>query len=190
MHGTISTSSTSKTSGVIRSPRPAPRVHDGQAAYVQVYLAGHQGETLANESVDAVRRIVSATPPPNGIQAYVAGPAAVTTDQLEFGNKSARKVMGVTVRVIVLMLMIVYRSLATVLLTLLMVFIELPAVQGVDRVPGQSRCHRAFDLRGSNPSDTRHRGGHRLRDLRRRPVSRSPSGRGGPGSRLLHHVSR
>jgi putative drug exporter of the RND superfamily len=104
---------------------------DGKAAYVQVYLAGHQGETLANESVDAVRRIVSTTPPPNGIQAYVAGPASVTTDQLEFGNKSARKVMGVTVGVIVLMLLIVYRSLGTVLLTLLMVFIELPAMQGV-----------------------------------------------------------
>ncbi|MGN6337429.1 MMPL/RND family transporter [Mycobacterium sp.] len=104
---------------------------DGKAAYVQVYLAGHQGETLANESVDAVRRIVSSAVPPNGVRAYVAGPAAVTTDQLEFGNKSARKVMGVTVGVIVLMLLIVYRSLVTVLLTLLMVFIELPAVQGV-----------------------------------------------------------
>jgi RND superfamily putative drug exporter len=104
---------------------------DGKAAYVQVFLAGHQGETLANESVNAVRRVVSAAPAPNGVRAYVAGPAAVTTDQLEFGNNSARKVMGVTVGVIVLMLLIVYRSVVTVLLTLLMVFIELPAVQGV-----------------------------------------------------------
>jgi RND superfamily putative drug exporter len=104
---------------------------DGKAAYVQVFLAGHQGETLANQSVDAVRRIVSNASAPNGVRAYVAGPAAVTTDQLEFGKKSARKVMGVTVGVIVLMLLVVYRSLVTVLLTLLMVFIELPAVQGV-----------------------------------------------------------
>jgi putative drug exporter of the RND superfamily len=109
---------------------------DGRAAYVQVFLAGHQGETLANESVDAVRHIVSSAPAPNGVRAYVAGPAAVTTDQLEFGDKSARKVMGVTVGVIVLMLLIVYRSLVTVLLTLLMVFIELPAVQGVIAVLG------------------------------------------------------
>jgi putative drug exporter of the RND superfamily len=104
---------------------------DGKAAYVQVYLAGHQGETLANESVNAVGRIVSAAPAPKGVRAYVAGSAAVTTDQLEFGSKSARKVMGVTVAVIVVMLLIVFRSLVTVLLTLLMVFIELPAVQGV-----------------------------------------------------------
>jgi putative drug exporter of the RND superfamily len=104
---------------------------DGKAAYVQVFLTGHQGETLANESVNSVRRIVSTAVAPNGVRAYVAGSAAVTTDQLEFGDKSARKVMGVTVGVIVLMLLIVYRSVVTVLLTLLMVFIELPAVQGV-----------------------------------------------------------
>src|SRR6202008_2781683 len=101
-----------------------------------IFLVGHQGETLANESVDAVRRVVSAEAAPNGVRAYVAGPAAVTTDQLEFGNKSARKVMGVTVGVIVLMLLIVYRSLVTVLLTLLMVFIESPAVQGVIAILG------------------------------------------------------
>ena len=32
---------------------------DGKAAYVQLYLAGNQGESLANESVDAIRKIVS-----------------------------------------------------------------------------------------------------------------------------------
>ena len=32
--------------------------NDGKAAYVQVYLAGNQGETLANESVEAVQNIV------------------------------------------------------------------------------------------------------------------------------------
>lgn len=104
---------------------------DARAAYVQVFLAGRQGETLANESVDAVRHIVSNVQAPEGVRAYIAGPAAVTTDQLEFGNKSARKVMAVTVAVIVAMLLIVYRSVVTVLLTLLMVFIELPAMQGV-----------------------------------------------------------
>ena len=35
---------------------------DGKAAYVQVYLAGNQGESLANESVDAVQKIVNANP--------------------------------------------------------------------------------------------------------------------------------
>ena len=81
-------------------PPAASQSPDGKAAYVQVDLAGYEGETLANESVDAVRRVVSTEPAPSGMRAYVAGSAAVNTDQLEFGNKSARKVMGVTVGVI------------------------------------------------------------------------------------------
>src|SRR5215510_6192111 len=48
---------------------------DGKAALVQVYLAGNQGESLANESVDSVRRIVDETPPPPGVRAYVTGAA-------------------------------------------------------------------------------------------------------------------
>ncbi len=42
---------------------------DGKAALVQVYLAGNQGEALANESVDAVRAIVAEVPPPPGVKA-------------------------------------------------------------------------------------------------------------------------
>src|SRR6476469_4574684 len=48
---------------------------DNKAAYVQVYLAGNQGESLANESVQAVRRIVDNTPAPPGVKAYVTGAA-------------------------------------------------------------------------------------------------------------------
>ena len=109
----------------------AAQSEDGKAAYVQVYLAGHQGETLANESVDAVRRMVADAPAPSGVQAYVTGASAFSTDQLEIGNKSARKVMGVTVAMIVIMLFLVYRSIATVILILTTVFIEVGATQGI-----------------------------------------------------------
>src|SRR5882724_6491813 len=47
---------------------------DGKAAYVQLYLAGNQGQSLANESVQTVRDIVANNPPPQGIKAYVTGP--------------------------------------------------------------------------------------------------------------------
>jgi putative drug exporter of the RND superfamily len=39
---------------------------DGKAAYVQVYLSGNQGESLANDSVRSVRQIVEDTPAPGG----------------------------------------------------------------------------------------------------------------------------
>ena len=109
----------------------AAQSEDGKAVFVQVYLAGHQGETLANQSVDAVRRMVADSPAPSGVKAYVTGASAFTTDQLEIGDKSARKVMGVTVAVIAIMLFLVYRSIATVILILTTVFIEVGATQGI-----------------------------------------------------------
>ncbi|HEV7418663.1 MAG TPA: MMPL family transporter, partial [Mycobacterium sp.] len=51
---------------------------DGKASYVMINLAGEQGQTLANEGVDAVRKAIEGTKAPPGVQAYVAGPAALT----------------------------------------------------------------------------------------------------------------
>ena len=44
--------------------------NDGKAAYVQVNLGGNQGEPLANESVEAVRKIVAAMAAPPGVKTY------------------------------------------------------------------------------------------------------------------------
>ena len=104
---------------------------DGKAAYVQLYLAGNQGESLANESVQAVRDIVASDPPPPGLKAYVTGPAALTADQHQAGDKSVRMITMVTIGVITLMLLLVYRSIVTVILVLGMVFIELAAARGI-----------------------------------------------------------
>jgi putative drug exporter of the RND superfamily len=104
---------------------------DGKAAYVQLYLAGNQGESLANESVDAVRNIVASDPAPPGLHAYVTGPAALTHDQHTAGDKSVRLITMVTICVITLMLLLVYRSIVTVVLVLGMVFIELAAARGI-----------------------------------------------------------
>jgi RND superfamily putative drug exporter len=104
---------------------------DGKAAYVQLYLAGNQGESLANESVEAVRHIVDQSSPPPGLKAYVTGPAPLTADQYSSGNKSVQTITMVTIGVIFLMLLLVYRSVVTVLLVLVTVFIELAASRGI-----------------------------------------------------------
>jgi RND superfamily putative drug exporter len=104
---------------------------DNKAAYVQLYLAGNQGESLANESVDAVRNIVANTPAPPGIHAYVTGPAPLTDDQHQAGDKSIRMITMVTIGIITLMLLLVYRSIITVILVLVMMFIELAAARGI-----------------------------------------------------------
>jgi putative drug exporter of the RND superfamily len=105
--------------------------NDGKAAYVQVYLAGNQGEALANESVEAVQKIVDGMQPPPGVKAFVTGPAALAADQHIAGDRSMQMIELVTFTVIIVMLLLVYRSIVTVLLTLVMVVLQLAAARGV-----------------------------------------------------------
>ncbi|OMB99406.1 hypothetical protein A5733_05885, partial [Mycobacterium sp. NS-7484] len=104
---------------------------DGKASYVQVYTSGNQGEALANESVEAVQQIVESVTPPPGVKAYVTGPAALAADQHIAGDRSVRIIEALTFTVIIIMLLLVYRSIVTVILTLVMVVLSLSAARGV-----------------------------------------------------------
>jgi putative drug exporter of the RND superfamily len=104
---------------------------DGKAAYVQVFLAGNQGEALSLESVNALRDIIAKTPAPPGIHAYVAGSAAQIADQFEVGNEGTLMVTLLTVGVIALMLLLVYRSPVTMIIALVTVLIEMSAARGI-----------------------------------------------------------
>ncbi|MGI9124058.1 MAG: MMPL family transporter, partial [Mycobacterium sp.] len=104
---------------------------DGKAALIQVYLVGDAGSSVANESVAAVRKIVADTPAPPGIKAYVSGPAALVADEFSVGESSHLKVTALTFGVIGIMLLIVYRSITTMLLTLFAVAIQVAAARGV-----------------------------------------------------------
>ena len=105
--------------------------NDGKAALIQVYLAGDMGGSQANESVEAVRDIVAGVPAPPGIKAYVSGPAALFADEFSVGEGGHIKVTALTFGVIFVMLLIVYRSLTTALLTLVAVAIQVAAARGV-----------------------------------------------------------
>lgn len=105
--------------------------NDGRAAYVQVYLAGNMGEALANESVEAAQHIVRGLSPPPGLKVYVTGPSALAADQQLAGDRSVQVIEMVTFAVIITMLLLVYRSIITVVLVLLMVVLELSAARGV-----------------------------------------------------------
>ncbi|MEU0496143.1 MMPL family transporter [Mycobacterium sp. NPDC006124] len=110
--------------------------NDGLSAYVQVYLHGNMGETLANDSVKSVQKIVADTPAPPGVKTYVTGGSALVSDQTEAGNTSILIVTIITLVVIALMLVLVYRSVVTMLLVLFMVFMELGAARGIVAVLG------------------------------------------------------
>lgn len=116
---------------------------DAKGAYVQVNLAGNQGTTLANESVDAVRKVIDENKAPPGVKAYVTGPAALSDDMHIIGNASLAKITLFTLGAIAIMLLLVYRSIVTTLLQLFMTFVALACSRGVVAVLAY---HNAFGL--------------------------------------------
>jgi putative drug exporter of the RND superfamily len=112
--------------------------NDGKAAYVQLFLAGSQGEAKANESVEAVRNLVDHTQPPQGVKAHVTGAAPLIADQFTQGSKGSKKVTAITFAVIAVMLFWVYRSVVTTVLVLLTVVVELAAARGFVAFLGNS----------------------------------------------------
>ena len=104
---------------------------DGKASYVMLNLAGEQGQTLANEGVEKVRDVIEHTAAPDGVRAYVAGPAALTDDLHVIGNASLGEITLWTLIAIAVMLLIVYRSVRTTLVQLLLTAIGLLASRGI-----------------------------------------------------------
>ncbi|HEV7579752.1 MAG TPA: MMPL family transporter, partial [Mycobacterium sp.] len=105
--------------------------NDGKASYTMVRVAGNQGSTQSNESIDAVRDLISHNKSPPGLNVYVSGSAPLSADMVEAGNKSMFKIMFVTIVLITTMLLIVYRSITTALLVLFMVMMELSCGRGI-----------------------------------------------------------
>ncbi|NKZ10981.1 MMPL family transporter [Mycolicibacterium septicum DSM 44393] len=116
---------------------------DGKASYVMINLAGEQGMTLANEGVEVVRKAIEETKAPDGVQAYVAGPAALTRDEHVIGNESLGMITIITLAAIAIMLLIVYRSIITTLIQLFLTFLALLTARGVVSVLA---LHGAFGL--------------------------------------------
>jgi len=116
---------------------------DAKSAYVMLNLAGNQGTTLANESVDVVRKVIERNQPPPGVKAYVTGPAALSDDMHIIGNASLAKITLFTLGAIAIMLLLVYRSIVTTLVQLFMTGIALACSRGVIAVLAY---HDAFGL--------------------------------------------
>jgi RND superfamily putative drug exporter len=116
---------------------------DAKGAYVMLNIAGNQGQTLANESVEAVRDVLDRTPAPPGVKAYVTGPAALSDDMHVIGNASLAKITLFTLAAIAIMLFLVYRSIVTTLIQLFMTGIALVSSRGVIAVLGY---HNVFGL--------------------------------------------
>src|SRR5271167_4082300 len=104
---------------------------DGKCTYVLLRLAGDIGQMEANDSVNAVRDMIANDPPPPGLKAFVSGAAPLASDTLSIANSSLNNVTIITIILILVMLMFVYRSPPTLLPVLLGVLIEMLFAKGL-----------------------------------------------------------
>jgi RND superfamily putative drug exporter len=104
---------------------------DGKATYVLLRLAGDIGQIQANRSVNAVRDIVAKDTPPPGLKVYVSGAAPLASDTLTIANASLNNITIVTIFLITFMLLLVYRSVSTLLVPLGSVLFEMLIAKGV-----------------------------------------------------------
>ncbi len=104
---------------------------DGKAAYVQLNLTGQFAQAEANESVRAVQDLLKNDPPPDGVKAFVTGPAAIVADMGQSGNRTVILITVVSIGVIFLMLLLLYRSFLVVIILLFTVALELQVARGV-----------------------------------------------------------
>lgn len=105
--------------------------NDAKANFTLVRIAGDIGSTLNDESITAVRAIIKHMQPPPGLQVYASGSAILSSDMLVVGNTSLKTIMLVTIILISGMLFIVYRSVSTAFLMLMVVLVELFCARGV-----------------------------------------------------------
>jgi putative drug exporter of the RND superfamily len=104
---------------------------DGQSTYVLLRLAGDIGQMQANQSVDSVRELVDKDTPPPGLKVYVSGAAPLASDTLSIADSSLNNITIVTVILIFIMLLLVYRRLTTLVVPMYSVLFEILVAKGV-----------------------------------------------------------
>lgn len=108
-------------------PSAAPMVEsaDGRVTYVMVRPTGEIGSAEAARAIAAVRDSVTALPRPAGLEVYVTGPGPTIVDTNDEVDRQLLFVTAVTVAVIALLLLLVYRSVIAAAIPLVAVGLSL-----------------------------------------------------------------
>jgi len=83
---------------------------DRRAVTVMTRLSGQIGTSQANASVTALRDTIKRLRLPQGLQAYVIGPGATASDEFTAIDRQMLRITAATVGLILLLLIVVYRS--------------------------------------------------------------------------------
>ena len=110
---------------------------DGNATYIPVSLRHPVGSPKADEDVTWVRQTVQQDRPPD-LHAYVTGDVASIADLNDEINKSIGLITFVTVAIIILIVLLLYRSLILPLVPLATIGVALLAARGLVSIFGRS----------------------------------------------------
>lgn len=117
----------------------APLAHsrDGQAVDVMVQLAGVLGTAAAGEAINAVRDTVARLAPPAGLHVYLTGPGSTLVDEFDAIDHQMLTITGATVVVIMVLLLLVYRSMVAAAIPLISVGLALAVARPLVAVLGE-----------------------------------------------------
>ena len=104
---------------------------DGKAINVLVAGVGDVGSTEAHKNTVAIRDIIHSLPTSPGTQLYYTGPSPALADLFTSMDYSLLIITGVSVVLIMLVLLVVYRSVITALIPLLTIGIAMGAARPV-----------------------------------------------------------
>jgi putative drug exporter of the RND superfamily len=83
---------------------------DRRAVTIMLRLSGMIGTSQATDSVAALRNTITHLGPPQGLRAYVTGPGATIADEFTAIDRQMLGITAATVGLILLLLLVVYRS--------------------------------------------------------------------------------
>ncbi|ORX06217.1 hypothetical protein AWC30_06780 [Mycolicibacillus trivialis] len=101
------------------------RSPDGEAIQLMLATTGDVGSTRAHRSTEEVRALIADLPRPDGLQVNFTGPSPTLSDLFSAIDTSLLIITAVSVALITLLLLVVYRSLLTALIPLLTVGVSL-----------------------------------------------------------------
>ena len=109
---------------------------DGKAWFLPIGIAGTLGDPTSSESIESVRRHVVAAFDGSPTTGYVTGPAVTFYDQIAEGEHDLLLISAATAALIATILLLIYRSLITALLPLLVIGVSMAVGRGVLSVLG------------------------------------------------------
>ncbi|MBB4854737.1 RND superfamily putative drug exporter [Mycobacteroides chelonae] len=109
---------------------------DGKAIHLALAGTGDIGTTKAHENAVHIRRIIDQLPKPEGLDIYLTGPSPILTDLFSAMDSSLVVITGVSIALITLVLLAVYRSLITAMVPLMTIGIALGVARPVISLMG------------------------------------------------------